>query len=65
MYGDVTKEKLDDLRAAHFTETDMMSNTSINYHPESINEMQIICIAVIWSFLYVPTTMDGQEITGR
>ena len=40
----------------------MMSNTSISYHPESINEMQIICTAIIWSFLTPPTTDDPDQL---
>lgn len=55
--GKITKEKLDDMRQKEINENDMMQNTSIIYHPESVSEMQVICLIFAQAFLngaYVP-----------
>ena len=44
--GKITKEKLDDMRQQEVNENDMMQNTSIIYHPESVSEMQFMCLIV-------------------
>lgn len=50
--GKITKEKLDRQRQLEVNANDMMQNTSILYHPESVAEMQAIILGIVWSRLY-------------
>lgn len=59
VYGKITKEKLDNFRVSNLSDDDMMMNTSFNYHPESVGEMQIIITALLWNQLYVPDMFKG------
>ena len=59
VYGKITKEKLDNFRVSNLADDDMMMNTSFNYHPESVGEMQIIITALLWNQLYVPDMFKG------
>lgn len=49
--GKITKEDLDDERVREINKMDMMSNSSIIWHQESINELQIICLS-LFTFFY-------------
>lgn len=48
--GSITKEKLDKMRQYEVNSSDMMMNTSILYHPESIAEMQFIITCLVGHF---------------
>ena len=48
LVGKLTKADLDDERMKETNSLDMMQNTSIIYHTESILEMQIITLAVFY-----------------
>lgn len=48
LVGKLTKADLDDERMKETNSLDMMQNTSIIYHTESILEMQIITLAVCY-----------------
>ena len=48
--GRVTKSDLDDERARETDALDMMQNSSIVYHTESITEMQLIAQILVWMF---------------
>ena len=46
MVGNITKEMLDNERTNETNTLDMMQNSSIIYHTESLLEMQILCLVV-------------------
>ena len=46
--GGITKKELDDMRMRETKALDMMQNTSIVYHPETILEMQILVIVAAY-----------------
>lgn len=46
--GGITKEKLDKQRHGEVNSLDMLQNTSIVYHPESVLEMQFLCLITIF-----------------
>ena len=48
--GGIRREDLDLQRQRETNVLDMMQNSSIIYHPESLFEMQIMCIALLWAF---------------
>ena len=57
--GDITKEKLDDQRHQEITNCDMMQNTSIIYHMESVIEMQIMCL------IFIMVNTDIESASGQ
>lgn len=48
--GKITKINLDRQRVAETNVLDMMQNSSIIYHPESLTEMQFICLITFLMF---------------
>ena len=46
--GKITKQKLDQQRKKETDQLDMMQTASIIYHPESLIEMQMVCLALLW-----------------
>ena len=48
--GQITKEKLDLARFKEVQVLDMMQNSSIIYHCESVLECQIICLISVYFF---------------
>jgi vacuolar-type H+-ATPase subunit C/Vma6 len=50
-YGQITREKLERQRQREANNSDMMMNTSILYHPESLSEMQLIGLLTVWTYL--------------
>lgn len=45
--GNITKEQLDKQRQKECNSLDIMQNTNFVYHPESLIEMQIMCLCAI------------------
>mgnify|MGYP006893263072 CR=1 FL=1 len=43
---------------------DMMENSSIVYHPESLIEMQMLC-ATLFTFYYHSGDIDGEEVESK
>lgn len=48
--GKITKERLDAQRQAEVNANDMMQNTSIIYHCESISGTQLLVLLIIWLY---------------
>ena len=53
--GSITKEDLESTKMKEVNQNDMMLNTGIFYHPESISECQLICLLIVWSYLGMET----------
>lgn len=49
--GKITKEKMEETKIKEIRSNDMMQNTGIFYHPESIAEFQVLCLLVAWLVL--------------
>lgn len=56
--GGITKGELDDERIKEINGLDMMQNSSIVHHPESIIEVQIIAMSLFCFYEYA-TFVDG------
>ena len=52
--GKVTSEELEAAKMAEVNANDMMLNTGIFYHPESISECQLLVLLIAWSYLNLP-----------
>jgi len=52
-------------RQLEVNQNDMMQNTGICYHPESISEMQLTILSLIWAYCLnvatVPTHLNEYE----
>ena len=57
LVGQINKEMLDAQRFKEVNSLDMMQNTSIIYHSESMLEMQFLCL--IFIMIFVRTENDG------
>lgn len=58
--GNITKALLDKQRQKELNSLDLMQNTNFVYHPESLIEMQIICLLLV--FVYENRNKNLKEL---
>lgn len=58
LWGDITQKTLDTQRTHEINNNDLMQNTGIIYHIESVLEMQIMCLITLY---LVEVNSQGQN----